>query len=211
MRISLRSSPSTAKSKASMFATTSPTTWRAMYTFKFREEEHAAHAVRNLTGRFYASRPVIVDFSPVIDFQGVTCRQYKENICNHRGCNFMHLKRINCDLRHQLFEKHHKRNNSSHDEQSHRNHSKKYNDRDHHHESRRRKRKSLSPKLRGRSGSPRQRKYCRYMLNGRKGEGRSKHGRMCLTIQEQFQTSTLRTRLHIGRWVMIENKEGKRR
>ncbi|XP_022635439.1 splicing factor U2af small subunit B [Vigna radiata var. radiata] len=135
---------------------------------KFREEEHAANAVRNLTGRFYAGRPVIVDFSPVTDFRGVTCRQYEENTCNRRGCNFMHLKRISRDLRHRLFGKHHRRNSRSrspyghrsHDERSHRSHSRKYDDRDHHHESRGRKHRSSSPGLRrGRSRSPGRRKH----------------------------------------------------
>ncbi|CBI30239.3 unnamed protein product, partial [Vitis vinifera] len=62
---------------------------------QFREEEHAANALRNLNGRFYAGRPIIVDFSPVTDFREATCRQYEENICNRGGyCNFMHLKKI---------------------------------------------------------------------------------------------------------------------
>lgn len=124
MRISLRSSPSTANLKASRFATTSPTIY-----VKFREEEHVANVVRDLARRFYVDRPVIMDFLSVTDFQGVTCRQYEKNICNRHGCNFMHLKRISWDLRHQLFGKHHKRNSNSksrykhhsHDKQSHRN------------------------------------------------------------------------------------------
>ncbi|KAJ0793963.1 putative transcription factor C3H family [Helianthus annuus] len=63
---------------------------------QFREEEHAAAALQNLSGRFYAGRPIIVDFSPVTDFREATCRQYEENVCNRGGyCNFMHLKKIN--------------------------------------------------------------------------------------------------------------------
>ncbi|KAJ7546322.1 hypothetical protein O6H91_08G035700 [Diphasiastrum complanatum] len=46
---------------------------------QFREEEEAAVALRGLTGRFYAGRPIIVDFSPVTDFREATCRQYEEN------------------------------------------------------------------------------------------------------------------------------------
>nr|GMD16014.1 splicing factor U2af small subunit B-like [Ipomoea batatas] len=62
---------------------------------QFREEEQAANALKNLSGRFYAGRPIIVDFSPVTDFREATCRQYEENSCNRGGyCNFMHLKRI---------------------------------------------------------------------------------------------------------------------
>lgn len=73
---------------------------------QFREEEHAAAAVQSLTGRFYAGRPIIVDFSPVTDFREATCRQYEENVCNRGGyCNFMHLKKISRELRRQLFGK----------------------------------------------------------------------------------------------------------
>lgn len=97
------------------------TLWRQVGNVyaQFREEEHAANAVQNLTGRFYAGkaefvssgqlischrrlitfcntgRPIIVDFSPVTDFREATCRQYEENTCNRGGyCNFMHLKKI---------------------------------------------------------------------------------------------------------------------
>jgi len=57
-----------------------------------------------LTGRFYAERAIIVDFSPVTDFREATCRQYEENTCNRGGyCNFMHLKKISRELRRQLF------------------------------------------------------------------------------------------------------------
>ncbi|KAJ9559166.1 hypothetical protein OSB04_013780 [Centaurea solstitialis] len=71
---------------------------------QFREEEHAAAALQNLSGRFYAGRPIIVDFSPVTDFREATCRQYEENVCNRGGyCNFMHLKKISKELRRQLF------------------------------------------------------------------------------------------------------------
>ncbi|KAM1109788.1 hypothetical protein EV2_009473 [Malus domestica] len=67
---------------------------------RFREEEHAQAALQNFTGRFYAGRPIIVDFSPLTDFREATCRQYEENVCNRGGyCNFMHLKKISRELR----------------------------------------------------------------------------------------------------------------
>ncbi|KAL3688069.1 hypothetical protein R1sor_014378 [Riccia sorocarpa] len=70
----------------------------------FREEEQAAAALQALQGRFYAGRPIIVDFSPVTDFREATCRQYEENTCNRGGyCNFMHLKKISRELRRKLF------------------------------------------------------------------------------------------------------------
>ncbi|KAG5583059.1 hypothetical protein H5410_053686 [Solanum commersonii] len=80
---------------------------------QFREEDHAASALQNLTGRFYAGRPIIVDFSPVTDFREATCRQYEENVCNRGGyCNFMHLKKISRELRRQLFGKSSRRRRS---------------------------------------------------------------------------------------------------
>ncbi|KAF7805675.1 splicing factor U2af small subunit B-like [Senna tora] len=117
---------------------------------QFSEEEHAANALRNLTGRFYAGRPIIVDFSPVTDFREATCRQYEENTCNRGGyCNFMHLKRISRELRHQLFGRH-----RSYEERSHRSHSRRHDDRDYYYESRSRKHRSVSPRhRRGRSRS----------------------------------------------------------
>ncbi|KAK8598661.1 hypothetical protein V6N13_094624 [Hibiscus sabdariffa] len=140
---------------------------------QFREEEHAANAVKNLTGRFYAvfaaARPIIVDFSPVTDFREATCRQYDENTCNRGGyCNFMHLKRISRELRRQLFGRSKRRRShsrsrspnrhrSSHDDRPHgaRGHSRRYDDRDNYHESRSRRNRSTSPShRRGRSRSP---------------------------------------------------------
>eukprot|EP00245_Coleochaete_scutata_P003117 TRINITY_DN1445_c0_g2_i1.p1 TRINITY_DN1445_c0_g2~~TRINITY_DN1445_c0_g2_i1.p1 ORF type:complete len:341 (+),score=57.06 TRINITY_DN1445_c0_g2_i1:79-1023(+) len=71
---------------------------------QFREEEEAAAALNALTGRFYAGRPIIVEFSPVTDFREATCRQFEENTCNRGGyCNFMHLRRISRELRKKLF------------------------------------------------------------------------------------------------------------
>lgn len=71
---------------------------------KFREEEHAAAALHAMTGRFYAGRPILVEFCPVTDFREATCRQYEENVCNRGGyCNFMHLKKIGRDLKRKLY------------------------------------------------------------------------------------------------------------
>ncbi|KAF5747834.1 splicing factor U2af small subunit B-like [Tripterygium wilfordii] len=55
---------------------------------QFREEDHAAYALQNLSGRFYAGRPIIVDFSPITDFHEAMCRKYEENACSRGGyCN----------------------------------------------------------------------------------------------------------------------------
>ncbi|KAF5727504.1 Zinc finger C-x8-C-x5-C-x3-H type family protein [Tripterygium wilfordii] len=136
---------------------------------QFREEEHAANAIRNLSGRFYAGRPIIVDFSPVTDFREATCRQYEENACNRGGyCNFMHLKRISRDLRRQLFGRYHRRGSRSRSRSPYRHRSyedhshersRKYDDKHHYSESRRRHRSTSPSHRRGRSRSPGRRNH----------------------------------------------------
>ncbi|KAK9290290.1 hypothetical protein L1049_008457 [Liquidambar formosana] len=131
---------------------------------QFREEEHAANAVRNLSGRFYAGRPIIVDFSPVTDFREATCRQYEENICNRGGyCNFMHLKKISRELRRQLFGRNRRRRsrspyrNHGYEERSHggRGSGRRDDGRDRRYNDRGRRPRSSSPGRRGgRSRSP---------------------------------------------------------
>lgn len=149
---------------------------------QFREEEHAGNALKNLTGRYYAGRPIIVDFSPVTDFREATCRQYEENVCNRGGyCNFMHLKKISRELRRQLFGRYrqsHSRSRSrsrspyrhrSYDERSHssRSHGRRYDDSDYHHESRSRRYKSIIPEhKRGRSRSPGAKRHCSPIREG---------------------------------------------
>ncbi|GAB2274656.1 hypothetical protein Dimus_009426 [Dionaea muscipula] len=135
---------------------------------QFREEEQASNAVRNLTGRYYAGRPIIVDFSPVTDFREATCRQYEENTCNRGGyCNFMHLKRIGRELRRQLFGRYKRRHSRSRSRSPYRHksyedryysrggHAKRYDDKDEYYEGRSKRHRSTSPsRRRGRSRSP---------------------------------------------------------
>ncbi|KAL5709611.1 hypothetical protein ACHQM5_020277 [Ranunculus cassubicifolius] len=135
---------------------------------QFREEEHAGAAVANLTGRFYAGRPIIVDFSPVTDFREATCRQYEENTCNRGGyCNFMHLKKISRELRRQLFGRYRRRHSRSRSRSPYRNREerphggggrgqgRRSDDRDHQRDDRVRRPRSRSPaRRRGRSRSP---------------------------------------------------------
>ncbi|XAR69700.1 hypothetical protein NMG60_11001400 [Bertholletia excelsa] len=135
---------------------------------QFREEEHAANALQNLSGRFYAGRPIIVDFSPVTDFREATCRQYEENVCNRGGyCNFMHLKKISRELRRQLFGRGRRRHSRS--PPRHRNYEerpfggrgygRRGDDREHRHHDRGRRPRSRSPGRRGgRSRSPGERR-----------------------------------------------------
>ncbi|GAB4813536.1 hypothetical protein N2152v2_000582 [Parachlorella kessleri] len=71
---------------------------------KFRDEEAAARALQGLQGRYYAGKPIMVEFSPVTDFRESTCRQYEEGTCGRGGyCNFMHVRPVSRDLRKQLF------------------------------------------------------------------------------------------------------------
>lgn len=134
---------------------------------QFREEDHAAAALQNLSGRFYAGRPIIVDFSPVTDFREATCRQYEENVCGRGGyCNFMHLKKINDDLKRQLFGRSKRRHSRSRSRSRSPHRHSGYGDRprggrgfprrgDHHFHDRSRRPRSRSPGRRGgRSRSP---------------------------------------------------------
>jgi len=60
---------------------------------KFEDEENAADALAGMSGRFYAGRPLEVEYSPVTDFREARCRQFDETSCNRGGlCNFMHIK-----------------------------------------------------------------------------------------------------------------------
>ncbi|CAO2839405.1 unnamed protein product [Amaranthus hypochondriacus] len=134
---------------------------------QFREEEHAAEAFKNLTGRFYAGRPIIVDFSPVTDFSEATCRQYEENVCNRGGyCNFMHLKKISRELKRQLFGRYRRRRSRSrsmspyrhgHGDRSRSGHGYgggRDDDRGRRNVDKERRARSRSPRQRGRSRSP---------------------------------------------------------
>ncbi|KAB2631621.1 splicing factor U2af small subunit B-like [Pyrus ussuriensis x Pyrus communis] len=137
---------------------------------QFREEDHAQAALQNLTGRFYAGRPIIVDFSPVTDFREATCRQYEENVCNRGGyCNFMHLKKISRELRRRLFGRNKRRHSRSRSRSPQRHQRGGYqerphggrgfgrrgeDERDHRFNDKSRRPRSRSPGRRGRSRSP---------------------------------------------------------
>ncbi|CAN0428879.1 unnamed protein product, partial [Scytosiphon promiscuus] len=49
---------------------------------KFMDEEDADSALKGLTGRWYAGRPIMCEFSPVTDFREARCRQFDEGTCN---------------------------------------------------------------------------------------------------------------------------------
>lgn len=72
---------------------------------QFHREEDAEKALQALAGRFYAGRPLMVEFSPVTDFREARCRSYDEATCNRGGhCNFLHLMPVSRRLMRHLFE-----------------------------------------------------------------------------------------------------------
>jgi len=71
---------------------------------KFRREEDAAKAEKELNNRWFNGSPVYAELSPVSDFREACCRQYEMGECSKGGfCNFMHLKPISRDLRRRLY------------------------------------------------------------------------------------------------------------
>ncbi|CAE8649910.1 unnamed protein product, partial [Polarella glacialis] len=62
---------------------------------KYFREESAAEAVQNLQSRFYGSRLIQAEQTPVSDFREARCRAFHETRCARGGlCNFMHIKHI---------------------------------------------------------------------------------------------------------------------
>ncbi|KAH3767629.1 splicing factor U2af subunit [Pelomyxa schiedti] len=71
---------------------------------KYRQEEAACKALGAINGRFYAGRPVVAEFSPVIDFREAICRQFEIGQCSRGAfCGFLHLKRSSRYFQHELF------------------------------------------------------------------------------------------------------------
>jgi splicing factor U2AF subunit len=67
---------------------------------KYREEEDAEKCLKTMSGRYYAGRLIMPEYSPVTDFREARCRQFEESQCARGGyCNFMHLKRVPRQLR----------------------------------------------------------------------------------------------------------------
>lgn len=62
---------------------------------KYFREEDANKAAAAMTNRFYGSRLISVEYSPVMDFREARCRAFHETRCTRGGlCNFMHIKHI---------------------------------------------------------------------------------------------------------------------
>jgi len=70
---------------------------------KYREEEDAEKCLKTMSGRYYAGRLIMPEYSPVTDFREARCRQFEETQCARGGyCNFMHLKKVPRHLRKML-------------------------------------------------------------------------------------------------------------
>ncbi|UJR08341.1 hypothetical protein I4U23_012612 [Adineta vaga] len=70
---------------------------------KFRSEEDAERAVKELNNRWFDRKPIYAELSPVTDFKEASCRQYETGSCNRSGfCNFMHIKTISQDAKKRL-------------------------------------------------------------------------------------------------------------
>merc|ERR1719335_188757 len=62
---------------------------------KYYREESAIKAMECLGSRFYGSRLILPEYSPVADFREARCRAFHETRCTRGGlCNFMHVKHI---------------------------------------------------------------------------------------------------------------------
>lgn len=71
---------------------------------KFSKESDAENCMKCLTGRYYAGKLIIPEYSPVTDFREARCRQYDEGVCSRGGyCNFMHLKHLSKSFKRSLF------------------------------------------------------------------------------------------------------------
>jgi len=78
---------------------------------KYYDENDAERASKALTGRYYAGKLIVPEYSPVTNFRDAKCRQYEEGSCSRGGyCNFMHLKYVSRSfkksLMRQMYEEH---------------------------------------------------------------------------------------------------------
>eukprot|EP00437_Effrenium_voratum_P037982 CAMPEP_0181478554 /NCGR_PEP_ID=MMETSP1110-20121109/42808_1 /TAXON_ID=174948 /ORGANISM="Symbiodinium sp., Strain CCMP421" /LENGTH=248 /DNA_ID=CAMNT_0023603923 /DNA_START=62 /DNA_END=805 /DNA_ORIENTATION=+ len=62
---------------------------------KYFNDNDADKAAQQMDKRFYGSRLIAVEYSPVTDFREARCRAFHETRCARGGlCNFMHIKHI---------------------------------------------------------------------------------------------------------------------
>ncbi|CAJ1368701.1 unnamed protein product [Effrenium voratum] len=62
---------------------------------RYFNDNDADKAAQQMDKRFYGSRLIAVEYSPVTDFREARCRAFHETRCARGGlCNFMHIKHI---------------------------------------------------------------------------------------------------------------------
>ena len=70
---------------------------------KFRYEEDAEKACEDLNNRWFDSKPIYAELSPVTDFHEASCQFDPEECPRKKQCNFLHMKQISRDLQKRLF------------------------------------------------------------------------------------------------------------
>ena len=71
---------------------------------KYTEEEYSENAQKNINGRFFYSKKIDAQFSPVTDFLNAKCKQYIDGSCKRGGyCNYMHIKPLSKSFKRDLF------------------------------------------------------------------------------------------------------------
>ncbi|SBS83551.1 splicing factor U2AF small subunit, putative [Plasmodium ovale] len=77
---------------------------------KYTHEDYAEKAVKELNGRFYAGKPLQIEYTPVTDFREARCRQFVDGQCRRGGyCNFMHIKHVPRAVKRRLYKRMYKK------------------------------------------------------------------------------------------------------
>ncbi|SBS85427.1 splicing factor U2AF small subunit, putative [Plasmodium malariae] len=77
---------------------------------KYTHEDYAEKAVKELNGRFYAGKPLQIEYTPVTDFREARCRQFVDGQCRRGGyCNFMHIKHVPRSVKRKLYRRMYKK------------------------------------------------------------------------------------------------------
>ncbi|CAA9988217.1 splicing factor U2AF small subunit, putative [Plasmodium knowlesi strain H] len=77
---------------------------------KYTHEDYAEKAVKELNGRFYAGKPLQIEYTPVTDFREARCRQFVDGQCRRGGyCNFMHIKHVPRSVKRKLYKRMYKK------------------------------------------------------------------------------------------------------
>lgn len=51
---------------------------------KYYDENDAERAMKSLSGRYYAGKLIMPEYSPVTNFRDAKCRQYEEGSCSRK-------------------------------------------------------------------------------------------------------------------------------